>query len=98
VVAGFYDAAVVREKRFREVSDAQQLVALAKFPDSGDVMVARGNLPPAVASAFQRRVLNAKNSATDPSPLYLLAQSKPALNSDFDLIRSKLPAEAAFEK
>lgn len=98
VLAGLYDAGVVREKRFREVAAEKELVALAKFPDSGELLVASGNLPADVASAFQRLMLNVKDSALNQPLLNSPARFKAAASSDFDLMISKLPAEAAFEE
>jgi serine/threonine protein kinase len=98
VVRGLYDAAVVREKRFREVSAENHLVALARFPDSGELLVASGSLPVEVAAAFQRFMANANDLALNQPLLNSPAHFKPAVNSDFNLLVSKLPAEAAFEK
>jgi ABC-type phosphate/phosphonate transport system substrate-binding protein len=98
VARGTYHAGVVRERRFREVATELQLMALAKFSDTADVLVARGNLPPETASAFQRLMLNVKESTLNQPLLNAPARFKAAVNSDFDLMLQKLPAEAAFEK
>jgi ABC-type phosphate/phosphonate transport system substrate-binding protein len=98
VVAGMYDAAVVRERRFREVAAQNDLVALGTISDSGELLVASGDLPSEAARAFQRLMLNVKESALSQPLLNSPARFKPAVNSDFDLMIKKLPAEAAFEK
>jgi hypothetical protein len=98
VVAGMYDAGVVRERRFREVAAQNDLVALAKMSDSGELLVSSGELPADAARAFQRLMLNVKESALSQPLLNSPARFKPAVNSDFDLMVKKLPAEAAFEK
>jgi len=98
VVAGKYDAGVVRERRFREVAAEKGLVALAKFSDTGDLLVARGNLPIDVANAFQRLMLSLKDSSLNQPLLNSPARFKAAVNVDFDTMASKLPAEAAFEE
>jgi hypothetical protein len=98
VAKGVYDAGVVRERRFREVAGKHDLVALARFSDTPEVLVARGNLPAEAAGAFQRLMLNVKESTLNQPLLSSPARFKPAVNSDFDLMLQKLPAEAAFEK
>ena len=98
VATGFYDAGVVRERRFREVAEKHDLVALARFSDNAELLVARGNLPAEAASAFQRLMLNVKESTLYQPLLNSPARFKAAVNSDFDLMLQKLPAEAAFEK
>jgi ABC-type nitrate/sulfonate/bicarbonate transport system substrate-binding protein len=98
VLAGKYDAGVVREKRFREVAAEKGLVALAKFSDEGDLLVARGNLPMDVANAFQRLMLSVKDSALNQPLLNSPARFRAAVNSDFETMISKLPAEAAFDE
>jgi ABC-type phosphate/phosphonate transport system substrate-binding protein len=98
VVGGMYDAGVVRERRFREVAAQHELVALGKISDSGELLVASGDLPADVASAFQRLMLSVKESALNQPLVNSPARFKPALNSNFDLMIKKLPAEAAFEK
>lgn len=98
VVAGMYDAGVVRERRFREVAAQHELVALGKISESGELLVAGGDLPGEAANAFQRLMLSVKESALNQPLLNSPARFKPAVNSDFDLMIRKLPAEAAFEK
>jgi ABC-type phosphate/phosphonate transport system substrate-binding protein len=98
VTSGIYDAGVVREKRFREVAAEKKLIALAKFSDSGELLVAKGDLPPEIASAFQRMMLNVQESEPSEPVLRSTARFKPAVNSDFESMIKKLPAEAAFEK
>jgi serine/threonine protein kinase len=98
VVAGMYDAGVVRERRFREVAAQHGLVALGKISDSGELLVASGNLPSEAANAFQRLMLSVKGSALNQPLINSPARFKPAVNSDFDLMIEKLPAEAAFDK
>jgi serine/threonine protein kinase len=98
VANGLYDAGVVREKRFREVAAERQLVALAKFPDNGDLLVAKGNLPLDTASAFQRLMLNVKDSALNQPALNSPARFRAAVKSDFEEMVKKLPAEEAFER
>ncbi|HUS34452.1 MAG TPA: protein kinase [Verrucomicrobiae bacterium] len=98
VAAGMYDAGVVRERRFGEVAAQNDLVALGKISDSGELLVANGDLQGDAARAFQRLMLNVKESALSQPLLNSPARFKPAVNSDFDLMIKKLPAEAAFEK
>ncbi len=98
VVAGVYDAGVVREKRFREVAAEKGLAPLAKFRDAGELLVAKGNLPADVASAFQRMMLSVKDSTLNQPLLNSPARFRAAVNSDFDGMVRKLPEEAAFEK
>jgi serine/threonine protein kinase len=98
VIAGFYDASVVTEKRFREVAAEQELVALARFPDSGDLLVARENLPQETAARFQRALLGLTDSATHGSIFNTSARFKKASDEDYREIHSRLSAEAAFNQ
>ena len=98
VIAGFYDASVVPEKRFREVAAEQELVALARFPDNGDLLVARENLPEETAMRFQRALLGLTDSETRGSIFSTSARFKKASDEDYREILSRLSAEAAFEQ
>lgn len=98
VVAELYDAAVVREKRFKEVAAEQGLVALHRFTDSGDLLVARGDLSREIVGAFRRVMLNQDTAATGPLLLSNSARLRPATEEDFKGVLANLGAEYAFER
>ena len=98
VIAGFYDAAVVRERRFREVAAEQDLVALARFEDSGELLVARPNLPAQTAASFQRALLSLTHAVSEGSFFDAPARFKAATEEDYKRIEERLSAEAAFEE
>ena len=98
VIAGFYDAAVVRERRFREVAAEQDLVALARFEDSGELLVARPNLPAQTAAGFQRALLRLTHAVSEGSFFDAPARFKAATEEDYKRIEERLSAEAAFEE
>lgn len=98
VLAGFYDAAVVTEKRFREVASEQRLVALARFADSGDLIVARANLPPGTPEKFQRAFLALTNPVARATIFSTRARFRMASEADYREIESRLAAEAAFDQ
>lgn len=90
VIAGLYEAAVVRERRFREVAREQSLVELGRFEDSGELIVARAGLD---AHDLRRALLELKG-AFFAAP----ARIKAPTDGDFVLIREKLKAEADFDE
>jgi serine/threonine protein kinase len=96
VVNGLYDAAVVREKRFQEVAAEQGLVALHRFEDSGDVLVARGDLSREIMGAFRNVILNNDVEASGPLLLSDVAQFHPATEEDFQALIDNAGAETAF--
>jgi serine/threonine protein kinase len=96
VVSGLYDAAVMREKRFQEVANEQGLVALHRFEDSGDVLVARGNLSTDLTTAFRRVMLNNNAEAAGPLLLGEAAEFQSVTDDGFDGIIENLDAETAF--
>ena len=98
VASGVYDAAVVREKRFQEVAKEQGLVALHRFDDSGDLLIARGKLSGELTGAFRRVMLNEDAQTAGPLLLSDAARFRPANESDFVGVIENLGAELAFEK
>lgn len=98
VASGQYDAAVVREKRFQEVAAERGLVALHHFTDSGDLLVARGDLPREMADAFRRVMLNEDAETAGPLILAAAARFRPAKEEDFSGVVANLGAETAFER
>ena len=98
VMAGLYDAAVVRERRFKEVAAEQGLVALHRFTDSGDLLVARGDLPREMVGAFRRLILNQDSATTGPLVLSPSARFRPATEEDFNGVLANLGAEYGFER
>ena len=98
VVAGLYDAAVVTEKRFREVATEQGLVALARFNDSGDLIAGAANLPEDIARKFQRAFLSLKDYSEGAAVFSTPARFKAATEEDYREIESRVSAEAAFEE
>jgi ABC-type phosphate/phosphonate transport system substrate-binding protein len=98
VLANVYDAGVVREKRFREVAVEQGLVALHRFQNAGDLLVARGDLPAEAARTFQRVLVELKDWQSDQTFLDAPARFRAATRNDFKEISSKLEVEAVFEK
>ena len=97
VMAGLYDAAVVREKRFREVAVEQRLVALHRFQEVGDLLAVRGNLPPETARIFQRAMLSLQNSPSDQTFFDAPARIRASTENDVQETLNKLGAEALFE-
>lgn len=98
VMEGHYDAAVVREKRFREVAAEQGLVALHRFVDSGDLLAARGDLPRETSGAFRRVMLDQDADGGGPLLLSGSARFRPATDEDFSSVLANLSAEYAFER
>ena len=98
VIAGFYDAAVVGEKRFREVAAEQELIALARFEDSAELLVGRANLPEDTAQTFQRALLHLNDTSLDESFFETPARFKVAEEDDYHDILTRLAAEAAFDE
>jgi len=98
VLAGLYDAAVVSEKRFREVASEQGLVALARFANSGDLLVARSNLSADAGRTFQRALLALPHLSPDSEIFNTPSRFREATERDFSEIESRLAAEAAFEQ
>jgi len=98
VIAGVYDAAVVREKRFRVVAVEQQLVALDRFEDTGDLLVARGQISPEAARVFLSGVVGLNQSRSEQSFLDAPVRFRAASEDDFKEMSSKLESEVAFEK
>jgi hypothetical protein len=95
-MSGDYDAAVVREKRFAEVAAEHGLIAVHRFNDSGDVLVARGNLSPEITSAFRRVMLTSDVEATGPLLLGEMARVTSAAEEDFAGIVENLDSEKGF--
>jgi serine/threonine protein kinase len=98
VIAGFYDAAVVKEKRFREVASEQELVTLARFADSAELLVGRANLPEDTAQTFQRALLHLNEASLGESMFDAPARFKVAEEEDYRGILTRLAAEAAFNE
>jgi serine/threonine protein kinase len=96
VTAGKYDAAVVGEKRFREVAVEQQLVALHRFQEVGDLLAARGNLPPEAARRFQRAMLSLQDSPSHQTFFDAPARMRASTENDVQETLNKLAAEASF--
>jgi serine/threonine protein kinase len=98
VIAGLYDAAVVRERRFREVAVEQGLVALHRFKEAGDLLVARGDLPAEAARAFQRVLLDLEDLPSGQTFLDAPARFRAASEQDFKPMMQWLGSETAFEQ
>jgi ABC-type phosphate/phosphonate transport system substrate-binding protein/tRNA A-37 threonylcarbamoyl transferase component Bud32 len=96
VANGIYDAAVVREKRFREVAVELDLVALQRFQDSGEILAARGSLPVKITDAFQRAMLDLGDSRLQLGFLDSPARVRAATEDDLRETSSKLSAETSF--
>lgn len=98
VLAGHYDAAVVRARRFNEVAAEHGLVALRQFDDSGELLVARGDLERKVTGAFRRVLLNQDASTGGPLLLNSSAWLRPAREEDYNAVLENLDAEEAFQR
>ena len=96
MVSGAYDAAVVREKRFNEVAAEHGLIALHRFKDSGDVLVARGSLSPEIAGAFRHVMLESDAEHTGPLLLGDIARLSAATEEDFTGVIENVTAETTF--
>jgi hypothetical protein len=94
---GLYDAGVAREKRFQEVAAEEHLVPLYQFDDSGDLLVARGDLPEEIVGAFRRVLLDQDGSPYSLFPGGSL-RLRPAIESDFNGILANLGVESRFEE
>ena len=94
-MAGLYDAAVVREKRYREVARELELVALHRFQESGNLIVARGNLIEEEMKRFQKVLLDFR--VTDEQTFFdNPTQFRATTENDFKEMVAKLQAEADF--
>ena len=89
---------MVREKRFQEVASEQGLVALHRFKDSGDLLVAKGDLSREAVGAFRKVILNQDIADAGPLLLSASARFRPATDEDFKGILANLGAEYAFER
>jgi serine/threonine protein kinase len=96
VTSGMYDAAVVGEKRFREVAVEERLVALHRFREVGDVLAARGNLPPGVTRLFQSAMLSLQDSSSDQTFFDAPARIRASTENDVQETFNKLTTEASF--
>lgn len=96
VLSGIYDAAVVREGRFREVAGRYPLVELHRFRDSVPVLVARGKLPAGLKEVFQKGAMELKKSAAAESFQMSARPLKMAEEGEFGGMREKLWAEDLF--
>jgi hypothetical protein len=98
VIAGVYDAAVVREKRFREVAVEQQLVALDRFEDSGDMLVARGKISADASRVFQTAVIGLNDSRSEQGLVAAPVRFRAATEEDLKEMSAKLETEVSFER
>jgi hypothetical protein len=98
VVAGLYDAGVVREKRFQEVAREQGLVALHRFNDSSDLLVAGGSLSADQVGAFCRVILAESETAPGEALLEAPARFRATTEDDFIGLLAHLGAEKAFAR
>jgi hypothetical protein len=98
VLGGLYDAAVVSEKRFREVAAEHRLMELGRFTDSGDLIVAKGDLPQDKARDFQRALIELKQSGSAQNLFGTPARFRLASESDYREIEKRLEAEKTFDE
>jgi ABC-type phosphate/phosphonate transport system substrate-binding protein len=96
VIAGVYDAGVVGEKRFREVAAEHQLIALHRFQENGDLIVARGNLPSDATHHFQRALVDLKSANYDQIFHDAPARFRMTTENDFKEMSRRLEAEGEF--
>jgi ABC-type phosphate/phosphonate transport system substrate-binding protein len=98
VLDGFYDAGIVTEARFRQVSAAEKLVKIGEFDDPAALLVGRGGLPAEAARQFCEAVTVLRG----PRILQSFAGATGAFQScsDKDLheLADKLVAESLFDE
>src|SRR6185436_17734950 len=98
VVDGTFDAAVANERRFLQVAAREKLVLLARFQDTGSVLVRRSGLSSDVAATFQRAI----TALSETQILQLFPGNSGAFaacdDRDFARLRSKLRAESRFDE
>ena len=97
VVNGTYDAGVATERRFLQLAAREKLVLLRRFQNTGNLLVARGRLPPHAADRFRQTLTNLK----DPEILQPFTDNPsafaPCADEDFAETRGKLAAESLFD-
>jgi hypothetical protein len=96
IIAGVYEAGVVGEKRFREVAAEHQLVALHRFKENGDLIVARGNLPADASHHFQRALVDLKSAQYDQIFRDAPSRFRATTEKDYMEMSRRLEAEAEF--
>ncbi|MCI0748579.1 MAG: serine/threonine-protein kinase [Verrucomicrobia subdivision 3 bacterium] len=98
VLDEIYDAGVVTETRFLQVSTAEKLVLLKRFEDEGALLVVQGKLSPDIVGHFRQAMIAIK----DPKILQAFAGApsafKPCSDDDLAGLRGKLAAELLFDK
>jgi hypothetical protein len=96
VIAGLYDAAVVSEKRFREVAAEHDLVSLVRFEDSSKILVNRGGLADSATEQLRDALLSLNAASGENAFADGSVSFKIATEDDFVEMRQQLSAEMEF--
>jgi ABC-type phosphate/phosphonate transport system substrate-binding protein len=98
VLDELYDAGVVIEPRFLQVSAAEKLVLLKRFEDQGSLLVGRGGLPAAAAARFRRAMIDLRESRILQSFAGAASAFEPFSDDDVAELQGKWAAESLFEE
>jgi len=98
VLDELYDAGVVIEPRFLQVSAAEKLVLLKRFEDQGSLLVGRGGLPAAAAARFRRAMIDLREARILESFARTPIVFEPFRDDDVAELQGKLAAESLFEE
>jgi len=97
VLDGKFDAAVVTERRYRQVSAGENLVVLGQFPDAGLLVAGKAGLTPRSRTSFQQAMVHLKQPEVVQWLWGYSAAFQPCADAGLEELRRKLPAELQFE-
>ena len=93
-----YDAAIVSEARFLQVTTTEKLVLLKRFEDQSALLVGRGNLPSAAAAHFRQALTDLHEPRILQSFAGAPSAFEPFSADEVALLHDKLAAELLFDE
>jgi ABC transporter, phosphonate, periplasmic substrate-binding protein len=97
ILDGRYDAAIVIEARFLQVTTTEKLVLLKRFEDQSALLVGRGQLPPRAAAHFRRAITDLHEPRILQSFAGQPSAFEPFSEGDVAELHDKLAAELLFD-
>jgi ABC-type phosphate/phosphonate transport system substrate-binding protein len=97
VLDGKFDAAVVTERRYRQVSAGENLLVLKRFPDAGLLIAGKAGLSSHTSNAFQQAMVRLKQPEVVQWLWGYSAAFQPSADAGFEELRRKLSTELQFE-
>jgi len=98
ILDGLYDAAIVSEARFLQVTTTEKLVLLKRFEDQSALLVGRGKLPPAAAAHFRQAITDLHEPRILQSFAGAPSAFEPFSDDDVAKLHDKLAVESLFDE